>query len=153
MNVPLSAAAIATVKATVPALRANGLAITTRMYARLLQDAEMRVLFGTTDTGEGGRQPKALAAAVLAFAQNVDNLAALAGAVETIAGRHVARRIEPRHYDIVAHALIGAIGDVLGEAATADILAAWTQAYWRLAHVLQAREAELYAAQRVEAAA
>src|SRR5689334_6248668 len=124
MNVPLSAAAIATVKATIPALRQHGLAITTRMYARLLEDAEMRALFGATPTGEGARQPKALAAAVLAYAQNIDNLAALSGAVETIAQRHVARRIEPRHYSLVAEALIGAIGDVLGEAASADILAA-----------------------------
>jgi nitric oxide dioxygenase len=153
MDVPLSAAAIATVKATIPTLHEHGLAITTRLYKRLREDAEMAELFRGTDTGAGGHQPRALAAAVLAYAQNIDNLADLAGAVETIAQSHVERRIEPRHYTLVAAALIGAIEDVLGDAATADILAAWTQAYWRLAHILQAAEAQLYAARRRSAAA
>ena len=53
--------------------------------------------------------------------------------------------IRPHHYDAVATALLGAISDVLGEAATPQILEAWGQAYWRLAAILQGREAQLYA--------
>jgi nitric oxide dioxygenase len=153
MQTTLSAAAIATVKATVPALRAHGLAITTRMYARLFEDAEIKAMFGGGAMDAEARQPRALAAAVLAYAENVDNLPALAGAVETIAARHVERRVEPRHYEAVARALLDAIADVLGRAATPQVLAAWGDAYWRLAHILQAREAELRAARRLEAAA
>lgn len=144
MTNDLSAAAIATVKATVPALRIHGLAITTRMYDRLFEDAAIKALFNQDHHGPGGRQPKALAMAVVAYAENIDNLGALAGAVETIAARHVASRIRPEHYEVVAGALLGAIGDVLGEAATPQILEAWGQAYWRLAAILQGREAELY---------
>jgi nitric oxide dioxygenase len=151
MQTDLSAAAIATVKATVPALRIHGLAITTAMYAKLFDDAEIKALFPARP--EPGRMPRALAAAVVAYAENIDNLPALSGAVEAIAARHVERRIEPRHYEAVGDALLGAICEVLGEAATPDVLEAWGDAYWRLAFILQRREAELYAERRLAAAA
>jgi nitric oxide dioxygenase len=149
MQNDLSAAAIATVKATVPALRTHGLAITTAMYARLFQDAEIKALFPAGP--EPGRMPRALAAAVLAYAENIDNLPALSGAVEAIAARHVERRIEPAHYEVVAEALLGAMVEVLGEAATPAVLEAWGEAYWRLALILQRREGELYAARKMAA--
>lgn len=153
MQTPLSATMVASVKATVPALRRDGLAITTRMYARLFQDPEIKALFGGGSLTAEARQPQALAAAVLAYAENIDNLAALAGAVDFIAARHVDRAIEPRHYEAVADALIGAIADVLGEAATPQVLEAWDHAYWRLAFILQRRDAELHAARFLSPAA
>ena len=52
--------------------------------------------------------------------------------------------ILPEHYPFVAEALLGAIQDVLGDAATDEILAAWGEAYWFLADLLMAREASLY---------
>jgi len=62
-----------------------------------------------------------------------------------IAARHVMAGVQAWHYDAVAQALMGALRQVLGEAATPAILEAWAQAYHRLAVVLQAREAELRA--------
>ena len=112
MQLPLSAAAIATVKATVPALRQHGLAITTKMYATLFGDPAIKVLFDGA-VGAEARQPRTLAAAVLAYAENIDNLPALAGAVESIAARHVERKVEPQHYEAVGDALLGAISEVL----------------------------------------
>ncbi len=81
---------------------------------------------------------------MLAYARNIDNLSVLAGAVERIAQKHVALNILPEHYPHVAGALLGAIGDVLGDAATAEICAAWGEAYWFLAEVLIGREAAIY---------
>ena len=52
--------------------------------------------------------------------------------------------ILPEHYPHVAEALLGAIKDVLGDAATDEILAAWGEAYWFLAHVLIGREKAIY---------
>ena len=149
MQTDLSAAAIATVKATVPALRIHGLAITTAMYERLFEDGEIKALFPVGP--EPGRMPRALAAAVVAYAENIDNLPALSGAVEAIAARHVERRVAPQHYEAVGDALLGAISGVLGEAATPDVLEAWGDAYWRLAFILREREAQLRAA-RLQAA-
>jgi len=71
-------------------------------------------------------------------------LAALAPAVERIAQKHVGLNILPEHYPYVAEALLGAIKDILTDAATEEILAAWAEAYWYLAEVLIAREKIIY---------
>ena len=91
-----------------------------------------------------GSQSKALTAAVVAYARNIDNLGALASRVERITQKHVALNILPEHYPFVAEALLGAIKDVLGEAATDEVLEAWGEAYWFLADLLMAREASIY---------
>lgn len=144
MPASLEPATIALIKATVPALEAHGLDITKLMYERLFRNPEIRALFNQSHHGETGSQPKALAQAVLAYARNIDNLGALSGAVERIAHKHVALNILPEHYPHVADALLAAIGDVLGEAATPEICAAWGEAYWFLAELLIGREATIY---------
>jgi len=148
MSQPLSEQTIALVKATVPALEAHGLAIVHEMYARLFQNPEMAALFNQSHHGDTGSQPRALTGAILAYASNIENLAALAPAVERIAQKHVGVQILPEHYPHVAEALLGAIEAVLGDAATDDILAAWGEAYWFLANILIAREDRLYSEQK-----
>lgn len=145
MSRELTPAAIATVKATAPVLVQHGVAITSRMYERLFVDPEIRALFDEAAQASG-EQPRRLAAAIVAFAQNVDNLQVLTGAIERMAERHVATQVRPQHYPSVANALLPAIRDILGEAATDEVLQAWGEAYWFLADVLIARETELYAA-------
>ena len=132
------------IKATVPALEAHGLEITRAMYARMFQNEMIRDLFNQSHHGDAGSQPKALANAILAYAKNIDDLVPLAAAVERIAQKHVGLQILPEHYPYVADALLGAIKDVLGEAATDEILAAWGEGYWFLADILIAREKMLY---------
>jgi len=146
MTKPLSPQTIATVKATAPVLVQHGVAITTRMYERLFVDPKIKALFDQAAQASG-EQPRRLAAAIVAFAQNIDNLPALADAVERMASRHVETKVKAEHYPAVANALLPAIRDVLGEAATDEVLAAWGEAYWFLAEVLIKREAELYSAQ------
>jgi nitric oxide dioxygenase len=139
MAAALSADTIARVKATVPALAEHGEAITLAMYARLFQDDHIKALFNHANQTTGA-QPKALAGAILAYAQNIDNLAVVLPVVERIAHKHVGYHILAEHYPFVAKALLGAISDVLGEAATDEILAAWGEAYWFLADILIGRE-------------
>ena len=142
MAAALSADTIARVKATVPALAQHGEAITLAMYARLFQDDHIRALFNHANQTTGA-QPKALAGAILAYAQNIDNLSVVLPVVERIAHKHVGYHILAEHYPFVAKALLGAIKDVLGDAATDEILAAWGEAYWFLADILIAREVEI----------
>lgn len=144
MTQTLSPQTIALVKATVPALEDHGLDIVSEMYSRLFQTAEVRELFNQSNQGSDGAQPRALTAAILAYASNIENLAALAPAVERIAQKHVGLQILPHHYPYVANALLGAIKHVLGDAATGEILAAWGEAYWFLANILIGRETRLY---------
>lgn len=143
MPTPLSPQTIALVKATIPALAEHGPAITRAMYARLFQDAHIRSLFNHANQGESGAQVHALAAAILAYARNIETPEVLATAIERIAYKHVGYHILPEHYPYVANALLAAIREVLGEAATDEILAAWGEAYWFLADVLKAREVVL----------
>jgi nitric oxide dioxygenase len=139
----LPADVIAIVKSTAPALQQHGVAITTRMYERLFVDPEIKKLFDAA-AQESGEQPKKLAGAILAFAQNVDKLAVLAPAIGSITRRHVETGIRAEHYPAVANALLPAIKDVLGDAVNDEVLAAWGEAYWFLANILIAQEAALY---------
>ena len=144
MTRELTEATKAIVRATVPAIAAHGTDITAAMYVRLFENDEVKSLFNQSNQGEGGRQTKALAQAILAYAQNIDNLSALAGAVERIAQKHVGLHIQQHHYGHVATALLAAIKDVLGEVATDEIVTAWGDAFWFLADILISREKQVY---------
>ncbi|TVV69626.1 globin domain-containing protein [Sphingomonas solaris] len=143
MSKPLSAETMAIVKATAPSLQKHGVEITSRMYERLFADPEIRFLFDMAAQASG-EQPRRLAAAILAFAQNVDRLEAIKGAVERISSRHVDTQIKPEHYPAVAYALLSAISDVLGENATDEVLNAWGEAYLFLSDILIEREEALH---------
>ncbi len=138
----LSQTTIEIVKATAPAVAANAEKITTRMYEILFAaHPEVKELFKDADP----EQHKKLAGAVSAYAANIDNLGALSKAVEKMTAAHVRTNVKPEHYPMVGVSILGAIKDVLGEAATEDVLNAWKEAYFFLADILIAREQELYA--------
>ncbi|MCQ9156633.1 NO-inducible flavohemoprotein [Acidomonas methanolica] len=143
MSAPLDDRTRAIISATVPALKAHGTAITTEMYKRLLSTPAIRDLFNLSHQ-QDGEQPKALALAVLCYAEHINDLGALGGMVERIAEKHVGLNILPEHYPYVAEALLGAIGHVLGDAATPEIAEAWGKAYWFLADILIGREKQIY---------
>jgi len=145
MAEPLAPETIAIVKSTAPVLRGHGLAITTRMYERLFENKAIEAMFDRA-AQESGEQPKRLAAAILAYAENIDRLEALTPAVGRMVARHVETGVKAEHYPFVAEALLPAIRDVVGAAATDQVLDAWGQAYWFLADLLIAAEAEAYAA-------
>ena len=89
-------------------------------------------------------QPKALAGAVHAYAQNIDRLDRPRPGDRAHRQKHVALNILPEHYPYVGEALLGALRDVLGQAATEEVMEAWTEAYGFLADVLIERERQLY---------
>jgi len=132
------------VKSTAPALEKHGVAITTRMYERLFENAEVKAMFDQA-AQRSGEQPKRLAGAILAYAKNIDKLQALGPAVQRMVARHVDTGVKAEHYPLVAEALLPAIRDVLGDAATDEVLGAWGEAYWMLADILIAAEAQAYA--------
>jgi len=138
----LSPSTIEIVKATAPAVAMNAEKITTRMYEILFADfPETKELFKDANPD----QHKKLAMAISAYAANIDNLVMLSMAVEKMASTHVRTKVKPEHYPMVGTSVLGAIKDVLGEAATEDVLNAWKEAYFFLADILIAREQELYA--------
>ena len=139
----LSPKTIEIVKATAAPVAQNAQAITTRMYEILFTDfPETKVLFENSNPD----QHKKLAMAISAYAANIDNLTMLSMAIEKMASTHVLKKIKPEHYPMVGTSILKAIKDVLGDAANADVLDAWQDAYYFLADLLIAREKEMYTA-------
>lgn len=147
----LSPKTVQIVKATVPALEAHGLALTTHFYKKMFAgNPEVKEFFNPAHN-RSGAQPAALAGAVLAYAKNIDNLGVLGDAVELIAQKHVSLMVKAEHYPIVGKHLLAAIKDVMGDAATPDVINAWAEAYGVLADVLIKREGQIYSEQPAKA--
>ena len=138
---------IDTVKATIPVLRTGGEALTRHFYERMFKHNPEVLPFFNPANQAAGAQQQALAAAICAYAENIDNLGVLGSAVELIAQKHASLRIQPEHYPIVGENLLESIKEVLGDAATDDIIDAWGKAYFFLADILIAREKEIYETQ------
>jgi nitric oxide dioxygenase len=163
----LSQSTIDTVRATAPVLAEHGVAIVTAMYRNMFREhPEIRPYFNQANqSAEGektrasqieafrdqvlstsavpGRQVVSLAQAILAYANNIDNLAVLTPAVLRIANKHASLHILPEHYPIVGKHILGAIKEVLGDAATDPIIEAWGEAYGFLANIFIKLEDQL----------
>ena len=132
------------IKATVPVLEEHGTAITKRFYQMMFENhPELKNIFNQTNQRKGD-QPKALANTVYAAAVHIDNLEAILPVVNQIAQKHRSLNIKPEHYPIVGENLLLAIKDVLGDAATDEIIDAWAKAYGVIADVFISVEAEMY---------
>ncbi|KAJ9104951.1 hypothetical protein QFC19_003746 [Naganishia cerealis] len=140
---PLTPEQVQIVKSTVPVLEEHGESITTVFYRNMLAaHPELNNIFNTTNQ-INGHQARALAASVYAYAKYIDDLGVLSPAVEQICQKHASLYIQPEQYDIVGEHLLKAMGEVLGEALTPEILDAWGVAYWQLAEIMKKREGEL----------
>ncbi|EJY54676.1 putative serine protein kinase, PrkA [Alicyclobacillus hesperidum URH17-3-68] len=129
---------------TVPVLEKHGEAITGRFYHILFSEhPELLNLFNQTNQRQG-KQQTALANAVYAAAAHIDNLSVILPVVQRIAEKHRALGVTPDQYPIVGETLLKAIKDVLGDAATPEIMDAWAQAYGAIADVFISVEQELY---------
>lgn len=134
------------IKSTVPALKEHGVLLTTHFYQRLFTHyPDLKTVFDMANQ-ESGRQPIALATAVLAYAQHIDNPSVLEPALTRIGHKHTSLNIRPEHYPIVGEQLLASISEVLGEEATPALLDAWAAAYGQLASLMIGIEAALYAA-------
>ncbi|SHM94141.1 NO-inducible flavohemoprotein [Mucilaginibacter sp. OK098] len=134
----------AVIKATVPVLRENGVLLTKHFYNRLLNGhPELKNVFNMGNQ-QNGRQQTALAMAVLAYAEHIENPEVLMPVINGIGNKHVSLNIQPNQYAIVGENLLASIGEVLGDAASEEILDAWAAAYGQLAALMSGHEQILY---------
>lgn len=140
----LDQATIAVIKSTIPLLESAGPALTQHFYQRMFShNPELKDIFNLAHQRSGG-QPLALFNAVAAYAKNIDNLGALAGAVERIAHKHTGFMIQPEQYHIVGSHLLATLKELGGSAVTDEVLDAWGKAYGVLANIFIGRESEIY---------
>lgn len=146
----LSAEARPYIEASVPVLREHGVTITRTFYKNMFEEhPELTNLFNMGNQANGAQQ-QSLAAAVFAYAANIDNPDALGPVVSRIVHKHASVGITAQHYPIVGRHLLGAIQQTLGEAATPELLSAWGEAYGMLADSFIAEEKKLYESAQME---
>lgn len=132
------------VRATVPVLKENGEALTDYFYKRMLKNNPR--LKETFNMGHqrSGAQAKALAGAVLAYAENIDDPSVLMPVVELICHKHVSLNIQSPDYNIVGENLLHSISEVLNIPMDDELITAWGVAYQQLADIFIATENQLY---------
>lgn len=139
--------AIQIVKESAAILGENAEALTRLFYQRMFEgDPQVKEYFNEANQHKGEQQ-QALAGAIVAYATHIETPSALGPAVELIAHKHVSLGIQPDHYPIVGKHLLGAIGELLGDLATDELINAWAEAYGQLADIMIGRETDLYSAQ------
>ncbi|UXY27184.1 globin domain-containing protein [Streptomyces sp. HUAS TT20] len=143
----LSEQSAATVRATLPVVGAAIGEITERFYNGLFtaHPELLRDLFNRGNQA-AGTQRQALAGSIAAFATHlVDHPDQRPDAMlSRIAHKHASLGIAPEQYPIVHEHLFAAIVEVLGEAVTPEVAAAWDEVYWLMANALIAIERRLY---------
>ncbi|MET1036104.1 MAG: globin domain-containing protein [Arthrobacter sp.] len=148
----LSDTALPIVKATLPVVGENIQEIARRFYGHMFS-GHPELLDGIFNRGNqaDGRQQQALAGSIAAFAGYlVDRPERLPDhLLSRIAHKHVSLGLRPDQYQIVHDNLMWAIVDVLGDAVTPEVAAAWDEVYWLMANMLINKERGLYGAVRL----
>jgi nitric oxide dioxygenase len=140
------------VEATLPVVGQHIGAIAGRFYEHMFA-AHPELMDGIFNRGNqtSGEQQQALAGSVAAFATALvttpthlpENL------LSRIAHKHASLGIRPDQYQVVHDNLMWAIVDVLGDAVTPEVAAAWDEVYWLMANALINQERGLYSARGV----
>lgn len=142
------------IRATLPAVGAAIGDITSLFYRKMFAaHPELERDLFNRGNQQRGEQQKALAGAIAAFAtlqlepdrDKVDLI------LSRIAHKHASLGITPDQYAIVHEHLFAAIVEILGDAVTSEVAAAWDEVYWLMAHTLIAMERGLYQLAGVEA--
>ena len=140
------------IEATLPVVGEHIGTIAERFYGHMFTE-HPELLDGTFNRGNqaSGEQQQALAGSVAAFASSLietpervpENL------LSRIAHKHASLGIRADQYQVVHDNLMWAIVDVLGDAVTAEVAAAWDEVYWLMANALINQERGLYSARGV----
>ncbi|WP_438489671.1 globin domain-containing protein [Streptomyces sp. S186] len=136
------------IKETLPVVGAAIEEITALFYRRLFEARPelLRDLFNRGNQANG-EQRQALAGSIAAFAgMLLEHPGTRPDAMlARIAHKHASLGVTSDQYKLVNEHLLAAVADVLGEAVTPEVAAAWDEVYWLMAHALTAVEARLYA--------
>ncbi|TQN42799.1 nitric oxide dioxygenase [Blastococcus colisei] len=140
------------IEATLPVVADNIEEIATRFYAHLFGE-HPELVDGVFNRGNQAEktQQMALAGSVAVFATSLVKVPEQLPEhlLSRIAHKHASLGITPAQYDVVHDNLFWAIADVLGDAVTPEVAAAWDEVYWLMAYALINQERGLYSARGV----
>jgi nitric oxide dioxygenase len=140
------------IEATLPVVGDNIQKIAARFYEHLFRE-HPELLDGTFNRGNQaeGSQQQALAGSVALFAsalvEHPEHLPE--HLLSRVAHKHASLGIRADQYQVVHDNLMWAIVDVLGDAVTPAVAAAWDEVYWLMAQALINQERGLYSARGV----
>ena len=140
------------IEATLPVVAEHIQEIARRFYTHLFEQHPglNDGVFNRGNQAEGSQQV-ALAGSVAVFASALvktpEQLPETL--LSRIAHKHASLGITPAQYDVVHDVLFWAIVDVLGDAVTPEVAAAWDEVYWLMAYALINQERGLYSARGV----
>ena len=140
------------VEATLPVVGAHVGEIASRFYRHLFAE-HPELLDGVFNRGNQarGEQQRSLAGSVATFASALVETPERTpeSLLRRIAHKHASLGIRPDQYQVVHDHLMWAIVDVLGDAVTPPVAAAWDEVYWLMANALINQERGLYSARGV----
>ena len=140
------------VEATLPVVGAHVGEIASRFYRHLFAE-HPELLDGVFNRGNQarGEQQRSLAGSVATFATALVETPGRTpeSLLRRIAHKHASLGIRPDQYQVVHDHLMWAIVDVLGDAVTPQVAAAWDEVYWLMANALINQERGLYSARGV----
>lgn len=140
----LDAKTIEIVQSTAPVLKEHSKPIGKRFYELLFSKApDLYNLFNQTNQKRGIQQ-EALGYAVYAAGEHITNLEAIKPVIKRVTEKHRAIGVKPEQYPVVGETLLQAVKDVLGDAATDEIIEAWGKAYGYIADAFIDIEKNLY---------
>lgn len=140
------------IEATLPVVGDHIQQIAERFYQHMFGEHPELLdgLFNRGNQAEGTQQ-KALAGSVALFAgalvEHPEHLPE--HLLSRVAHKHASLGLRPDQYQIVYDNLMWAIADVLGDAVTPEVAAAWSEVYWLMAFALINQERGLYSARGV----
>jgi nitric oxide dioxygenase len=140
------------IEATLPVVGEHIGEIADRFYRHMFGEHPELLdgLFNRGNQAEGSQQ-RALAGSVAVFAgalvNHPDELPNRL--LSRVAHKHASLGLRPDQYQVVYDNLMWAIGDVLGDAVTPEVAAAWSEVYWLMAFALVNTERGLYSARGV----
>src|SRR5512133_4306275 len=140
------------IEATLPVVGEHIGEIADRFYRHMFGEHPELLdgLFNRGNQAEGTQQ-RALAGSVAVFASAlVNHPEELPNRLRSrVAHKHASLGLRPDQYQVVYDNLMWAIDDVLGDAVTPEVTAAWSEVYWLMAFALVNTERGLYSARGV----
>lgn len=129
------------ITSAVPLLSQHGKRVTKHLYETLFTEhPDLRNTFNHASQ-VNSHQPDGMAAALYAYASNINDLSRIMPIIEKVNHKHASLDVQPEYYAVMGQALIRSFRYVLGEALfNNDLCAAWSAAYNDLASLMSGRE-------------